>query len=155
MIVTPPLMALARGWVADQGSVDHPVTDEEGNNQPKPAITGYRCIRRVELPIMVDRYPTSRYSLVRIKPKTGRRHQIRKHFKHISHHLIGDTTHGNGKHNRFFRIKFGIYRLLLLAHHLDFYHPYSGEEIRLKTEPEEEWQRLFNAFKWNPVIVDQ
>jgi tRNA pseudouridine65 synthase len=140
--------ALARGWVDDQGVIDHPVADEEGNNIPQEAITDYRCLQRGELPFAVDRYPTSRYSLVSVSPRTGRRQQIRRHFKHISHHLIGDTTHGNGKHNRFFREQFGIRRLMLTSQRLGFTHPYSGERIMLEALPELEWQLLNEIFGW-------
>lgn len=139
-------LALARGWVADTGIIDHPVADEEGDNIPRAAITHYRCLQRVELPVAVDRYPTSRYSLVQVMPETGRRQQIRKHFKHISHHLIGDTTHGNGKQNRFFREAYGIYRLMLMASALTFKHPYSGETLCLKADIEEEWERIRCVF---------
>lgn len=140
--------ALARGWVDAEGQIDHPVADEEGNNIAQDAQTAYRCLAQVEVPFAVDRYPTSRYSLVSVEPLTGRRQQIRKHFKHISHHLIGDTTHGNGKHNRFFREHFGIHRLMLTSHRLAFDHPLSGERIELQALPEPEWQRIGQAFGW-------
>jgi len=140
--------ALARGWVDDAGVINHPVADEEGNNIPQEAVTDYRCLQRGELPFEVDRYPTSRYSLVSASPRTGRRQQIRRHFKHISHHLIGDTTHGNGKHNRFFREQFGIHRLMLTSSLLAFDHPYTGRRIRLQALQELEWQRLNEIFGW-------
>ena len=140
--------ALARGWVEDAGVIDHPVADEEGNNIPQEAVTDYRCLQQGELPFEVDRYPTSRYSLVSVSPRTGRRQQIRHHFKHISHHLIGDTTHGNGKHNRFFREQFGIHRLMLTSQVLAFDHPYTGQRIRLQAMQELEWQRLSDIFGW-------
>lgn len=141
-------LALARGWVEDSGLIDHPVSDEDGNKQSQPALTRYRCLRRVELPHRVDRYPSTRYSLVEVEPLTGRRQQIRKHFKHISHHLIGDTTHGNGRHNRFFRERYGIYRLMLTARRLCFDHPVTGERLCLEALQEREWQQLFQAFGW-------
>lgn len=140
--------ALARGWVDDVGVIDHPVADEEGNNIPQEAVTDYRCLQQGELPFEVDRYPTSRYSLVSVSPRTGRRQQIRRHFKHISHHLIGDTTHGNGKHNRFFREQFGIHRLMLTSQVLAFDHPYTNQRIRLQAMQELEWQRLSDIFGW-------
>ena len=142
-------LALVRGWVDDIGQIDHPIADEEGNNQYQDAVTDYRCLHRVELPFKVDRYDTSRYSLVSVSPQTGRRQQIRKHFKHISHHLIGDTTHGNGKHNRFFREQFGIHRLMLTSHRLCITHPVAQQRLCFKAIPEPEWEVLFEAFSWN------
>ena len=147
-------LALARGWVDDSGLIDHPVSDEDGNHQAQPALTRYRCLRRVELPHRVDRYPSTRYSLVEVEPLTGRRQQIRKHFKHISHHLIGDTTHGNGRHNRFFREQYGIHRLMLTARRLCFDHPVTGKRLCLEALPEREWQQLFQAFGWDELVSE-
>jgi tRNA pseudouridine65 synthase len=142
-------LALVRGWVDDSGQIDHPIADEEGNNIAQQAITDYRCLQKVELPFAVDRYASTRYSLVSVSPQTGRRQQIRKHFKHISHHLIGDTTHGNGKHNRFFREQYNIHRLMLTSHKLCFDHPFTLQRLCFKAEPETEWQSLFEAFNWS------
>jgi len=146
--VSKTYRGLARGWVDKNGLIDHALQDEEGTRGLQPAQTRYRRLQQVELPHAVDRYPSARYSLVEIEPLTGRRQQIRKHFKHISHHLIGDTTHGNGRHNRFFRDHFGIHRLMLTAQRLAFDHPVSGERLELEALPEPEWLRLFSAFGW-------
>lgn len=140
--------ALVRGWTDAQGVIDHPVTDDEGRQRPQPALTRYRRLQTVELPAAVDRYPTARYSLLSVTPETGRRQQIRKHLKHISHHLIGDTTHGNGRHNRFFRENYAVHRLLLTAYRLGFTQPYTGERVEVRAGPEVEWQRLHEAFGW-------
>ncbi|WP_078121530.1 pseudouridine synthase [Thiosocius teredinicola] len=139
-------LAVARGWLHGSGVIDHPVSDDEGNKQPQHARTHYRCLAQVELPFAVDRYPTTRYSLLQVTPETGRRQQIRKHFKHVSHHLIGDTTHGNGKHNRFFRQQFGIGRLLLMSTRLGFSHPYSGERVQLVASPDDDWLQIGDIF---------
>lgn len=139
--------ALARGWVEETGLIDHPLKDESGRSQP--AFTRYRRLAKVELPMPVDRYPTARYCLAAVEPVTGRRQQIRRHFKHIAHHLIGDTTHGNGRHNRFFREHFGIHRLMLTARRLAFTHPASGQRLTFRSLPEPEWQRLCEAFGWD------
>ncbi len=151
--VSKEYLALARGWVDDTGQIDHPVTDEEGNNKAQQAITDYRCLQRIELPFQVDRYASSRYSLVSVTPQTGRRQQIRKHFKHISHHLIGDTTHGNGKHNRFFRQRYGIHRLMLTAQKLCFTHPVTQHRLCLQAILEPEWENLFQSFGWHAKSV--
>lgn len=142
-------LAVARGWTAESGRIDHPVSDEEGSGIARPAITHYRRIARTELPHAVDRYPTARYSLVGVEPLTGRRQQIRKHFKHISHHLIGDTTHGNGKHNRFFRQQFGVHRLLLMAEKLSFEHPVTAQTVTISATPDQDWQTVLALFPAN------
>ena len=60
--------------------------------------------------------------------ETGRFRQIRRHLKHLFHHLIGDTSHGDGRHNRNFRM-LGVHRMLLHAWRLSFLHPVSGARI--------------------------
>lgn len=149
-LVDKEYLAVARGWVDTEGVIDHPVADDEGNGIARPARTHYRGLATVELPFAVDRYPTARYSLVRVTPETGRRQQIRKHFKHISHHLIGDTTHGNGRHNRFFREHLGIARLLLMAHRLRFAHPYHGGPVGIDAVPDTDWRRVAALFSTEP-----
>jgi tRNA pseudouridine65 synthase len=139
-------LAIVRGWIDADGVIDHPLADEDGNGVAQPAQTRFRCLARVELPHAVDRYPTARYSLVAATPLTGRRQQIRRHFKHVSHHLVGDTTHGNGRHNRFFREVLQIRRMLLLARSLAFDHPYRGERVRIEAAPDADWQRVGQLF---------
>jgi tRNA pseudouridine65 synthase len=139
-------LAVARGWVDPEGLIDHPVADEDVGGAPQPARTRYACLARIELPFAVDRYSSARYSLVRVEPETGRRQQIRKHFKHISHHLIGDTTHGNGRHNRFFRTQYGLERLLLQAQSLGFEHPADASSIEITAAADANWRKLAQLF---------
>ena len=141
-------LAVARGWVDTHGLIDHPVADDDGNGIAQPARTRFCCLARVELPFAVDRYPTCRYSLVAAYPETGRRQQIRKHFKHISHHLVGDTTHGNGRHNRFFREHIGIRRLLLMSHRLSFLHPFSGRRVTVAASADPDWIKAGRLFDY-------
>ena len=145
-LVDKEYLAVARGWLDGSGVIDHPLADEEGNGVAQFARTRYRRLATVELPVEVDRYPSSRYSLLSVVPETGRRQQIRKHFKHISHHLIGDTTHGNGRHNRFFRNRYGIRRLLLMSRLLGFRHPFEGDRITIRAEPDTDWQKIASLF---------
>jgi tRNA pseudouridine65 synthase len=80
------------------------------------AVTHWERLRTFEWDFSVDgRHPTSRYALVAVEPLTGRRHQIRRHFKHIAHPLVGDTTHGKGQHNRAVAAWLGLDRLWLHA----------------------------------------
>lgn len=132
--------AIVRGYAPQQGIIDYPLKEEldalsdafaDYDKPAQAAITHYQCLQRFEVPIAVDRHPTSRYSLLQLCPKTGRKHQLRRHLKHISHHLIGDTTHGNGKHNRFFREYFQCQRLLLHAADLTITHPHSQQPLSL------------------------
>ena len=104
-------LALVRGIAPEEGVIDHPIPrDEDGPRVP--AVTAFRRLGTFE-----------RYSLVEAVPHTGRRHQIRRHLKHISHPLIGDVRYGKGEHNRLFRERFGLDRLALHALEIAFIHP--------------------------------
>lgn len=80
----------------------------------------------------VDRYPEARYSLVSLVPHTGRHRQLRRHMKHISHPIVGDSSYGKGSHNRFFREHFSSHRLLLAAVSMTFLHPVTDVEMTLE-----------------------
>ncbi len=139
-------LVVARGHVDDEGLIDHPLAPD-GKGVAKEAHTRYRCLARIELPFAVGRYPTSRYSLVMAQPLTGRMHQIRRHFKHIFHPVIGDTTYGEGRHNRLFRQHFGCHRLLLHARELIFQHPADQRSMTLSVQPDGEFQRVIERFE--------
>lgn len=136
--VVKTYLAVVRGVVDAQGVIDHPLVPraersvgrpEEPENGARQALTHYHRLASVELPVAVGRYPTARYSLVCLRPVTGRRHQLRRHLKHLFHPIIGDTNYGDGRHNRFFREAYGCSRLLLAAVELTFPHPDSGVNV--------------------------
>ena len=140
--VAKTYLAVVRGWPPAQGLVDHPVP---GANGPArlPALTAYRRLSTVELPLACGPHATSRYALLELQPRSGRHHQIRRHLKHISHPIVGDTELGDGRHNRLFREVFGSHRLLLQAICLEFSHPDSGAPVRLTCEPDPDLLRPF------------
>lgn len=149
--------AIVRGYTPSTGVIDYALREEidriadalaDPDKAPKPAITHYRRIATVELPHPVGQFRTARYSLVELQPKTGRKHQIRRHMKHIFHPVVGDTTHGDGRHNRFFRDHFGNQRLLLAATALDLIHPRSGEPLRITASPGADFACIVNALGW-------
>ncbi|WP_237065402.1 pseudouridine synthase [Microbulbifer guangxiensis] len=151
-------IAVCRGYCPEEGVIDHPlppVNDFKHQrrrpraDQPRQeAITLFRRLDTIELPFEVDRYPSSRYSLVEIQLKTGRRHQIRRHFKHISHPLIGCPKYGKSIHNRFFAEHFGCSRLLLHAIELRLPHPVTGAPLALREPPRGDFRALLEAFGW-------
>jgi tRNA pseudouridine65 synthase len=146
-------LAVVRGWPAASGRIDYPLADPQasapGQRAPRAAITCFRQLATVELPVSVSRYPTSRYALMLVEPRTGRRHQIRRHFAHIRHPIVGDTTHGEGRHNRFFRERYGIGRLLLHAWSIAVTHPSDPGQCLSVTAPlDAHWVRLADAFDW-------
>ena len=109
----------------------------------RDASTRYRCRARFDWPFQVDaRHPSSRYALVDAWPDTGRRHQIRRHFKHIGHPVVGDSTHGKGAHNRAVAAWLGVSRLWLHAASICLPHPDGQLPLTIDAEPGAEWQAL-------------
>lgn len=141
-------LAVVRGWPAETGEIDYPLSGASLSGEAKPALTRWRRLATVEVPIAQGRYPQQRYSLLEVSPETGRYRQIRRHFHHISHHLLGDTSHGRGDHNRLIRQHYGVHRLLLHAWRLEVRHPATGEPLRLEAPLDAAWQRLLGAFGW-------
>ena len=120
-------LALVRGWTDDSGVIDSPLRTVGGKEQD--ALTLYKTIAKTELDIPVGPYEKSRYSLVEVDLKTGRTHQIRRHFGHLRHPLVGDTKYGDGRHNQMFREKFNSSRLMLAAVKLELIHPFTQEKL--------------------------
>ncbi len=108
-------LCLVRGWINESGVIEQPLARND-NSAPQPARTRYRLIAPLEARVVVHpRYATARYSLVEAWPESGKTHQIRKHFEHLRHPLVGDTLYGEGRHNRFFRETIGFQGLALHA----------------------------------------
>jgi tRNA pseudouridine65 synthase len=152
-LVSKRYLAVVRGFICESDRIDYPLQEEEGRPLQQ-AVTSYRRLATVELPFAVGRYSTARYSLVEVTPETGRMHQIRKHMKHIFHPIVGDTTHGDGKHNQLFRDEFGVYRLLLMASDIGFIHPYTGTPLSLQSCPDSEITELFDRLGWGSECLD-
>jgi len=121
-------LAIVRGHLPATGSIDYALA-RSPDHQKQPALTDYRTLDQTEIPHAISRYPTSRYSLVEVTPKTGRFHQIRKHFAHLRHPVIGDRPHGDCKHNKYLREKLGIRTMLLHAQSFSFIHPRTQKRV--------------------------
>jgi tRNA pseudouridine65 synthase len=139
---------VARGQINSDGVINHPLRSDVDRQDLEryDAMTHYTPIASIELPFATNRHPTSRYTLLRVKPLTGKMHQIRRHFAHISHPLIGDTIYGDGKHNRFFREELGISGLLLKCYSLEFNHPQSGDGLHIASTWNGLWHKVFDLF---------
>lgn len=151
--VSKTYLAMVRGWTPEQGCIDHPLREEPEDrrrkDEPQPvreARTRYRRLATAEIPVQIEGHATSRYSLVALYPETGRKHQLRRHMKHVSHPIIGDAYHGRGRHNRYFAQRFGQGRLMLAAIGMTFLHPHTGERMCLNAEPEASFLQVLSLF---------
>jgi tRNA pseudouridine65 synthase len=133
-------LAIVRGHTPDAEDIDYPLRKENGTLQE--AFTAYKTLNRAELDVPFGNHPTSRYSLVEAAPTTGRMHQLRKHFAHIFHPIIGDRTHGCNKQNKLFKEKWEMETMLLHASSLTFDHPHTGESIIIEAPLQPEFIRV-------------
>lgn len=145
-------LALVRGFTDALGTIDYPV--RKARDKPaQPAVSRYRRLRTAEAPFAAGPYPTARYSLVQAEPLTGRLHQLRRHFAHIRHPIIGDTTHGDGHQNRAFREHFAIHRLMLMARSLRLPHPRHGHPVTITAPLPASFTEVVRALGW-PEVPD-
>lgn len=154
-------VSIVRGYVDKEGVIEYPlkqmldtkvekklgITKEE-----QAATTKYKCLATVELPYAVSRYPVARYNLVGLYPQTGRKHQLRRHMKHIFHPIVGDTKHGRGEHNTLFREKYAVNRLLLHSHRMIFMHPIYKTKIVINAKLDDTFTMLFQSFEWEEIM---
>jgi len=139
-------LAIVRGHTPDAEDIDYPLKKENGALQD--AFTSYSTLKRAELPVPFGKHDTSRYSLVEVKPSTGRMHQIRKHLSHVNHPIIGDTTHGCNKQNKLFRERWTMTTLMLHASRLNFKHPVTAIEVNIDAPVNAEFNRVMKLMSW-------
>lgn len=148
-------LAIVRGHTPDEVTIDRPLrphrdgltSNSEATTSERDALTGIRTLDRTEIPHSAGKYPTSRYSLIEAFPKTGRRHQIRRHLKHISHPIVGDVSHGDHRHNHMLKELCGLNRLMLVATRLEFTHPHSVERLTIEASVGPEFESLSQFLK--------
>jgi len=141
---------VVRGWLPAEGqwNVD---LELDSTGEPVPAQTDFRRLAEMELPFTVrPPHPTSRYSWMEAHPRTGRFHQIRRHFARAAHPVLGDARHGDSKHNQFFRQKMQVAGLCLRAHRLRFQPSWLQEELDIQALPEAKWERIQELFALHP-----
>lgn len=159
--LTKTYVALVRGFAPEQGIIDHPLVEEldkytdkkaRADKPAQAAITEFKTLAQIEFPFSIDKYPCTRYSLVQCTPQTGRKHQIRRHMKHISHPIIGDAKHGKGQHNRFFQENFACDGLMLASTEMQFIHPITSETLTLTAPLAPKFTRIIHQFNWERAL---
>lgn len=141
--------AIVRGWPdPEDGCIDYPLPGSRETGPRREAQTDYRRLGIIEVDIPLGRYEKQRYASVAAEPRTGRFRQIRKHFAHIHHPIVGDSQHGRGDHNRLYKQHFASHRLLLHAARLEFNHPRDGRSMSIDAGLDATWLRLLERFNW-------
>lgn len=119
------------------------------NKEAQSAQTYYQVIKQASLPVAVGKFDSVRYSLVKVLPVTGRRHQIRRHLAHLRYPILGDINYGDNKQNPFFIQHFGFKRLMLIAKSLCFIHPITKKKLVISAEFDQQWQHVFAELNWS------
>lgn len=139
-------IAIVRGYTDDEVTIDYAITNDRGKLQE--AVTVLHTLQKSEIPLPHGKFQTSRYSLVRLIPQTGRMHQLRKHTSHIFHPIIGDRPHGCNKQNKLFLENFNLTQMMLHAKTLSFQHPTSEKRIAIKADYSDEFKRIASALQF-------
>ena len=135
-------LVAARDLTPEEFSIERPLKGRSG--QALPARTD--CTRLATI---------GRHSLLRVRIRSGRRHQIRRHLKHLAHNVLGDTTHGKGRINEYLREHYGLPRMFLHAWRLAFNHPVTGERIQVEARlPDDLRSFLLRVPEFEAGVVD-
>jgi len=135
--------AIVRGFTPDTMEIDYPLKRDDGAVQD--AFTAFYTIQQTEVAVPFGKHATSRYSLIGLRPTTGRMHQLRKHMAHVFHPIIGDRPHGCNKQNKFFLEHFQMNSMLLHASELSFFHPVLQNEVFISADYQPEFKRMIKS----------
>lgn len=162
--VTKQYLAVVRGHCPQEGEIDHAITDKPDKiadrnrtreRPPQEAVTLYHRLATAEIPYEVDRYPQSRYSLVALQPLQGRKHQLRRHMKHLGYPIIGDAKYGKGVQNRFFQHHFNCHRLLLACTGMTIEHPVSQKRLHLRAGIDDSFFAVATSLGWEDTLKNR
>jgi tRNA pseudouridine65 synthase len=149
--------AIVRGWMKEKSAAITLDLELDSTGDLVACETQYKTLSQIELPYSVhNKFPTTRYALLEVKPITGRWHQFRRHMNRVSHPIIGDREHGDSHHNRFFRDQLQIDGLCLSAVKISFRHPVSQEILCYESPRSEKWLKAdqlfdFSHFKYSEI----
>jgi 23S rRNA pseudouridine1911/1915/1917 synthase len=131
-------LAVVQGDPPTSGMIDAPVgrdtrarTRMAVTRRGKDAVTRYRVLERY-----------GHAALVECRLESGRTHQIRVHFQHIRHPIIGDSVYRRGTRHG---LAFG--RQALHAAELSLVHPRSGQTMTWRAAPPADFKRLLQGLR--------
>ena len=145
--ITKTYLGVVRGFAPNKLIIDSPVKNPD-TQVYKDAETLCELISTIQTEIPVHPYDSSRYSLIKLTPQTGRMHQLRIHMNKISHPIVGDYKYGDRFHNRMFENEFNCHKLFLHAYSIKFKHPLTNKSIQLTAELPKDWFVILKHFNW-------
>jgi len=125
--ITKKYIAVVKGIVSlDEGIIDLPVNHDK-KNRMKMVIDRYEGKEAVTHYKVISRNKEKNFTVLEVTPKTGRTHQIRIHFSHIGHPILGDVLY-NGP------VVQGLSGQALHAKSISFIHPSKNKEVEFSAE---------------------
>jgi tRNA pseudouridine65 synthase len=121
-------ITLCKGQLEGNGQFNFPLRD---GKYKKKSLTLYRVMAHLD-----------DCSLVRVEIKTGRRHQIRRHFSRRMHHIVGDRRYGHKDFNDKFLNDYGLERIFLHSCSLRIPNPWTMKLVEVTSPLPEELRSL-------------
>lgn len=122
---------IVRGHTDIKGVIEKELR-KDGEGVLQVAETHFQTLDYFLLNEEINKYPQSRFSFLEVEPKTGRMHQIRRHFAHLRNPIIGDKRYGDRHYNKFMNEKYEIETMMLHARSIRFDHPISKNSIKIE-----------------------
>jgi tRNA pseudouridine65 synthase len=139
-------LTLCRGLIFQEGTFDFPLKEVGKRGRfYKEACTTFSPLQQFYWP---------EATLCRVRIKTGRRHQIRRHFSRMHYNLIGDTKYGQGSLNIIFRQNFQLPRIFLHAAYLQFPHPVDKRLIEVHCPLPKDLSNCLESLKGGKNSID-
>ncbi len=136
--------AIVHGTPEARGIIAEPL-EKHKDKKLEDAKTQYLRLGTAEIELEGEKRS---YSLLKLEPKTGRYHQIRRHLKMVGHPIIGDPQYGNGWDNKSFQKNFSLKRTLLCATDLYFRDPFKGDTVHVSTKPDPDFLAIARKLGW-------
>ena len=147
--VSREYLAVCVGVMTSGGTVEEPIGRHRSDrlrmairSDGRPATTHYRVLERFR-----------GHTLLRVHLETGRTHQIRLHFEHLKHPIVGDPVYGGrfarprGAADELVEVLRGFKRQALHAATLAFDHPRTGKRVTVESPVPADFDRLLEALR--------
>ncbi|MCR4404104.1 MAG: RluA family pseudouridine synthase [Candidatus Acetothermia bacterium] len=123
-------LALVQGIIEeDEGLIELPLgRDARRREEVRVSAGGKRASTEF---VVLQRFKAEQKTLVEARPRTGRMHQIRVHFRHIGHPVVGDRKYGRRQDD--------APRMMLHAWEIELAHPRTGERVKFSAPPPAEF----------------
>jgi len=130
-------LALVAGVPPERrATIDLPIADEgktaRVDRAGRPAITRYEVLEAL-----------GRAALVRARPESGRHNQIRVHFAHLGHPLLGDRKYGRRERGATPTAP----RVMLHAERISLRHPATGRTLEIEAPLPEDFSALLSELR--------